>query len=136
MHGWAVQWQMDLNINNCTTITVGKHNTGNRYTLNGLNIGKSGLVKDLGVLISQNLRSREQCISTKNRANRILDTIARNVSNRSSDVILRLYLSRVRPHSYCVVQFWSLYYRMYIVKLEAVQRRMTKIIQRIRNLTQ
>ena len=31
--------------------------------------------------------------------------------------------------------FWSPYYKIDIAKLEAVQRRMTKIIQEIRNLT-
>ena len=33
------------------------------------------------------------------------------------------------------MQFWSPYYRMDIVKLEIVQRRITNVIQRIRNLT-
>ena len=39
-----------------------------------------------------------------------------------------------RPHLDYVVQFWFLYYRMDIDKIEAVQKRITKIIQGIRNL--
>ena len=54
--------------------------------------------------------------------------------NRSADVILRLYLALVRSHLDYAVQFWSPYNRMDIDKLEAVHTRMTKIIQRIRNL--
>ena len=42
----------------------------------------------LGVLVSQNLRPREQCISARNRANRVLGFIARSVCNRSAVVIL------------------------------------------------
>ena len=86
-------------------------------------------------LISQDLRPREQCISASNRANRVLGFITRSVSNRSVDVILRLYLALVRSHLDYAVQFWSPYYRMNIDKLEAVQKIMTKMIQGIRNLT-
>ena len=61
MHDWIIKWQMDININMCNTIHVGRRNTNNRYTLNGAHIGKSNLEKDLGVLMSQDLRSRKQC---------------------------------------------------------------------------
>ena len=87
------------------------------------------------MLVSQDLRPREQCISARNRANRVLGFILRSLSNRSADVILRLYLALVRLHLDYAVQCWSPYYRMTIDKLEAVQRRMTKMIQGIRNLT-
>ena len=75
---------------------VGRHNTEYIYNLNGADIGKSDSEKDLGVLVSQDLRPREQCISAKNRADRVLGFITRSVSNRSADVILRLYLVLVR----------------------------------------
>ena len=67
--------------------------------ITAVDIGKSNSEKSLGVLVSQDLRPREQCISARNKDNRVLDFITRNVSNRSADVILRLYLALVRPHS-------------------------------------
>ena len=48
--------------------------------------------------------------------------------------MLRLYLALVRPYLDYAVQFWSLYYRMDINRLEAIQRRMTKMIHGIKNL--
>ena len=36
MHEWTVKWQMDFNINMCSTLHVGRHNTENRYTLGGV----------------------------------------------------------------------------------------------------
>ena len=91
--------------------------------------------KDLGVIVSNNLRPREQCISAANRANRVLGFIKRTVTNRTKDVILRLYLALVRPHLDYAVQFWSPYYRVDINRLEAVQKRMTRLIEGVRNLT-
>ena len=86
------------------------------------------------VIISQDLWPREQCISAKNKANRILEFISRTVTNRTSEVILRLYLALVRPHLDYAVKFWSPYYRMDINRLEGIQRRMTKMIHGIKNL--
>ena len=55
------------------------------------------------------------------------------MTNRSSDIILR-YLALVRSQLDYAAQFWSPYYRKDIGSLEAVQGRMTKMIQRLRNL--
>ena len=80
------------------------------------------------------MRPREQCIIARNKANMILGFISRCVTNTSSVVILRLYLALVRPHLDYTAKFWSPYYRKDIGSLEAVQRRMTKMIQGLRNL--
>ena len=44
--------------------------------------------------------------------------ISRSVKNRSAEVILKLYLTLVRPHLVSTLQFWSPYYRMDIGLLE------------------
>ena len=85
--------------------------------------------------MSQYLRLREQCNSVRNRVNRVLGFIVRNVCNRSADVMLRLYIALVKPHLDYAVQFWFSYNRMDIVNLEEVQRMISKMIQGIRNLT-
>ena len=47
MHQWAVKLQMDFNINKCSTLHVSRLNTGYRYTLGRVGIGKPNSVKDL-----------------------------------------------------------------------------------------
>ncbi len=61
-------------------------------------IGRTDFERDLGVLVNSGLKLRKQCISVRNRASRVLGFINRTVTNRSADVILRLYLALVRPH--------------------------------------
>ena len=125
---------MEFNIGKCSVLSVGKCNPSNRYSINGTALKSSESERDLGVRVSANLRHRQQCIEVRNRANRVLGFISRSVSNRSAEVILKLYLALVRPHLDYAVQFWSPYYRMEINSLESVQRRMTKMIQGLRNL--
>ncbi len=76
------------------------------------------------------------CISARNKANMVLGFINRTVTNSRADVILTLYLALVRPHLDYAVQFWCPHYRMDmdINLLESVQKRMTKMIQGLRNL--
>ena len=134
LYKWSEKWQMQFNINKCSIMSVGKGNRSVDYTLNDTTLGRSYSVRDFGVKISSDLRPREQCIIARNRANKILGFISRCVTNRSSEVILRLYLALVRPHLDYAAQFWSPYYRKDIGSLEAVQRRMTKMIQGLKNL--
>ena len=70
---------MDFDINTCSTLHVGTHNTGYRYELDGVDTCKSNSKKDLGELVSQCLRLREPCINVNNRANRIIGFIAKSV---------------------------------------------------------
>ena len=131
---WAEKWQMEFNIGKCSVLSVGRNNPSNRYSINGTALKSSDSERDLGVRVNANLRHRQQCTEARNRANRVLGFISRSVSNRSAEVILKLYLALVRPHLDYAVQFWSPYYRMEINSLESVQRRMTKMIHGLRNL--
>ena len=92
-------------------------------------------MRDLGVQVSSDLRPRKQYTEARNRANRVLGFIGRSIKSRSAEVIWKLYLALVRSHLDYVVQFWSPYYRIDIALLESVQRRMTKMIQGIRNIS-
>ena len=125
---------MKFNVDKCSILRTGKLVGNSTYRLGNGDICDSNSEKDLGVIVSSDLKPRNQCIAARNKANRVLGFISRSVSNRTADVILKLYLALVRPHMDYAVQFWCPYYRMDINSLEAVQRRMTKMIHNIRNL--
>ena len=131
---WSEKWQMKFNVDKCKVLSIGDVNRETRYQMNNDAIEKSDCERDLGVMISRNLKPSKQCVFARNKANKVLGFIQRSVSYKTSEVILKLYLALVRPHLDYAVQFWSPYYRMDIESLERIQRRMTRLIPGIRNL--
>ena len=69
------------------------------------------------------------------KANRILGIIKRNCVDRSSDTIITLYKSLVRPHLEYCSQIWSPHLMKDIKLIESVQWRATKLVQRIEYLS-
>lgn len=84
--------------------------------------------KDLGVIISSNLKVANQCLEARNKANKMLGIINRNVIYKSKEVISKLYNSYVRPVLEYCAQVWAPYLRKDIDMLERVQRRATRMI--------
>ncbi len=78
-------------------------------------------------------RSLTQCTDAAGKANRMLGFIKRIFSFENKDIILPLYNSLVRLHLKYEVQFWAPHIAKDIAKLEAVQRRATKMISFWRN---
>jgi len=90
--------------------------------------------KDLGVIISEDLKWEKQCSSAVSKANRILWMIKRNFLDISKETVLLLYKSPVRPHPEYCCQVWSPHYSKNIKLLEGVQHRATKLINGMDNL--
>jgi len=93
--------------------------------------------KDLGVLLSNNLKVSAQCQQACSKALRILGMINRTIVYciyRHTDILLKLYKLMVRPHlEYCIVA-WSPYYIKDKVLIEKVQRRFTRMIPSVSKL--
>ena len=114
---------------------VGQNNIKYNYKLQEIFFFKVTEEKDLGVIVRSDLKCSTQCCVASRKANTILGFIARNFDCKTPEVITRLYTSLVRPHLEYAVQFWSPHYLKDKNKLESVQRRATKLIPSIRNLS-
>ncbi len=90
-------------------------------------------MKDVGVTVVSSLKFSQQCKDAAGKANRMLGFINRNISFKTKDVFLPVYTSLVRPHVEYAVQFWATHHAKDIVKLEAAQRRATKMITSLHN---
>ena len=71
----------------------------------------------------------------KKKKKSMLDIINRGVSNKSAEVISKLYRSYIRPHLKYCIQFWTEINVKDAYMLEGVQRIETKKIQSLRNLS-
>jgi len=89
--------------------------------------------KDLGVMITNDLKVSQQCQQAYNKASRILGLINRTIEYKHKNILLRLYNSLVRPLEYCVPA-WSPHYNKDKILLERIQHRFTRMIPDIKNL--
>ena len=90
--------------------------------------------KDLGIIVSDDLKWEKHCSAAVSKANRIFGMIKQNFNDRSKEVIILLYKSLVRSHLEYCCQIWNLNYNKDIDLVEGVHRRATKLITGIQNL--
>ncbi len=74
--------------------------------MHGVKLESVHCVKDFGVTITLNLKFSRHCKEAACKANRMLGFINRIFSFTNKDIILPMYISLVRPHVKCAVQFW------------------------------
>ena len=76
--------------------------------------------KDLWVYFDESFKPNCNCNRVSKAASKVVGMIKRNISNRSSEGMLILYKSLVRPIlDYCI-QVWRPYTKKEIMKLEKV----------------
>ena len=91
--------------------------------------------KDLGVIVTSDMKNSHQCQVARKKGLKMLGILNRNVHYKSKMVIKRLYSAYVRPHLEYCVEAWHPTYKKDLVSLERVQRRATKMVRGIRNLS-
>ena len=121
--GWCDKWQMKFNEEKCKVLHFGRNNKGHTYQINGRDLENVQTEKDLGVLMSENLKFQEQINAVVVKANKMLGFISRTIEAREPSIILPLYRALVRPHLEYCVKVWRPFLKKDIEKLEKVQRR-------------
>ena len=132
---WSEIWQMPFNLDKCKVMHIGQRNVEAKYKLLGKELEICNEEKDLGVIITNDLKPSKQCIVVEKKAQKILGYIKRQFTSRKEETILTLYNALVRPHLEYAVQFWSPSLRKDIERLEKVQARATKLVPSIRHIS-
>ena len=128
LDNWCKEWRMFFNVAKCHVIHFSKKNPKYLYHINGRLIEPSKTEKDLGVVVSQDLKPREHINTIISKANQTLGMIRRSFVHLDKDIFLLTYKSLVRPiMEYCHTA-WSPHLVRDINLLENVQRRATKMV--------
>ena len=134
LNEWSMKWLLQFNEDKCKVMHIGKKNPGFSYVLGGTTLKETKKEKDLGVLITDDLKSADQVASAAAAANAMLWRIRKTFTCLDEHTVPALYKALVRPRMEYAVQAWSPQLRKDIVKLEKVQRRATKMIPSLASL--
>ena len=130
---WAKEWLMMFNEKKCKSMHLGRGNSQHVYTINGHPMENVNMERDLGVILSRDMKAIGQCNSAYSKANKILGLIKRTIRNKSADIMLRLYKTLVRPHLEYCAPVWSPHFKKDKELLEKVQHRFTRMIPEIKD---
>jgi len=89
--------------------------------------------KDLGVVISSDMKSSQQCNQTYSKVSGMLAMINRTIAYKNSENLLRLYKSLV-VHISNIVLWHGHLITSWTVLLEKVQRRFTRMVPGLKKL--
>ena len=135
---WSEKWLLKFNIEKCHKMSIG-HNLLTAYYLTGVNGAKQieqvPEERDLGILITEEMKWSKQCNSAAAKAMSVLGMIKRTFNTLNKDMFLTLYSTYIRPHLEYCIQVWAPYFKKDIDVLEKVQRRATKLVRCIKNLS-
>ena len=129
---WSRMWGMELNLKKCKIMHFGKKNRKNKYTMLDINssritLSSSTSERDLGVILSTNLKSTTQTNRAASKANSMLGLLKRTFNCRDPNLWKKLYTTYIRPQLEFAVAAWNPSLKKDITTLEKVQRRATKV---------
>ena len=105
------------------------------YKMGEAILGRTTQEKDLGVTFNADMKVSEQCGIAASKGNQIQGLIRRTIMYKEKQLIVPLYKAIVRPHlEYCIQAGGHIVRRTH-AKLERIQRRATKMIPELRDLT-
>ena len=135
---WSEKWLLKFNPDKCKVMHIG-HNLATSYTMKEGNktveLNSTTEEKDLGVLITRDLKFHEQCVQSVKKAQSVLGMVKRHFKVIDKDDFTALYKTYIRPHLEYCIQAWSPHLKKDIECLERIQRRATKLVKGLRRKT-
>ena len=82
---------MLFNIDKCKTLPIGGGNLNELYNMKGRPLEAVHEERDLGIMITKDLKCSKQCLNAVKAASKILGMIKRTFTYKSEKIILQLY---------------------------------------------
>ena len=123
---WSAKWLLMFNATKCVVLKI-KLSIEYMYTLNGHVLENVSSQKDLGVLVSSNLKFSEHISNIVKKANSRIGLIKRCFTDLYKDKTRTLYQAIVRPILEYASPAWAPYLKKDIDLLESAQRRCLRL---------
>ena len=138
LYSWSLNWGIYLNFKKCEVVDYGKGNPRNSYSFN-LNadgdqfvIRSTDCVRDLGVILSENLKVSGQVNNCVGKANKMLGWITSSLRYLDCRMLKTIFKSSVRPHLEYAIPVWRPCFRKDIKLIENVQRRASRMVNELK----
>jgi len=134
---WSKTWLLSFSVNKCKVLHIGNTaiNCNHQYMLQDVELELLEDMRDLGIYVDSKLKFHVHTDIVTNKANRTLGLIHKVFECKDSDIIIKLYKSLVRPLLEYNNVIWGPQYVMDKQKVEAIQRRTTRMIYNCQDLS-
>ena len=113
-----------------------RRNSDVNYKMGDTILGTTIKEKDIGITISADMKVSEQYRIAASKGNQIIGLIRRNISYyKEKELVIPLHKAIVRPHLEYCIQAWRPFRKKDIDALKRIQRRATKMIPELRDLS-
>ena len=125
---WADQWGMEFNIKKCKVIHMGFNNPRSKYTMRGQALECTKEERDIGIIISEDLKPSAQVAKAARTAAAVLAQLTRAFHYRDRHIFVRLYKQYVLPHLEFASVAWSPWTAIDKDTLEKIQIRAVRLV--------
>ena len=125
---WCENWQLSINMDKCEVLHVGKNNLNYQYEMNGLNITSKHYCRDLGVLVGDDLYYRTHYENIARIGHYNCKMLRNSFACRDIAFLVFLYKTYIMPKIEYACNVWSPYYKKDVDLIEDVQRKFTKLL--------
>lgn len=132
---WSDDWLLRFNPNKCKTMHLGQHNPENTYYMQGVALNKTSSERDLGIIVTNTLKSTEHCQKAAKKGMAALRTLKSAFDGFTVDNFTGIFNTYVRPHlDYCIQAVGPLLVQD-LNALERIQRRGTKMVSGLKQMS-
>ena len=133
---WANKWQLEFHPDKCVSMSINnKEDQPRMYKMKETTLKLVKQEKDIGVVVDEQLKFESHIYEKINKANSMMGLIRRSFIYMDEDMFKKLFKAIVRPHLEYANSVWHPTKIKDITAIENVQRRATKYLPTMKNLS-